>query len=379
MLPLDSLTALRFFAALYVLIFHRRVKGGGEVDVLHRIIAHGYVAVPLFFVLSGFVLAYKYVATDGRVRTSAPAFYAARFARIYPVYLLAFVLFTPTAFRTRAIPAEQWMTTIASTLTLTQSWTERISWNKPGWTVSTEAFFYLAFPFLVPAVRRLRGSRLLWAVVILWLAGMAPVVAYHIVLPADALWLRIVKHNPVMRLPEFLIGVATGKLFLDRQGASRSPRWIACLVVALAALAAAVAIETPGAWYVLWHNGFLAPLFAFLIYALARGDEIITRIPGWAVLTRLGEASYGMYIMQTPVHSLCMGVMSLIAVGNPEARHAASKSGPFVAAYILVLIGLSLLSLRWYEGPARAAIRRLTMRGRTRHRSTAALSGAPPS
>src|SRR5882672_6555828 len=117
--PLHSLTALRFFAALYVLVYHRRAELSGYADLPDRIIAHGYVGVPLFFVLSGFVLAYNYVGPDGRLSTRSLTFYTARFARIYPMYLLAFVLFAPTAFGTRAIPAGEWMTTVGSTLTLT--------------------------------------------------------------------------------------------------------------------------------------------------------------------------------------------------------------------------------------------------------------------
>jgi peptidoglycan/LPS O-acetylase OafA/YrhL len=378
MAPLHSLTALRFFAAFYVLVYHRRDELSGYANVLDRIVAHGYVGVPLFFVLSGFVLAYNYLTHDDRFGTNARTFYVARFARIYPVYLLAFILFLPTALGTRAIPAGQWTGTIASTLTLTQSWTELIYWNRPGWTVSTEAFFYLAFPVLAPLVCRLRGARLLGTAAILWLVGMIPVIAQDILAPDNALWLRIVKHNPLARLPEFLIGVVAGRLFLERERMSPAGShrgWAACLALAVVGIVTAVAIETTGVWHVLWHNGFLAPLFALLIFALAQGDAVVTRLPGCRALTRLGDASYGIYILQTPIHSLCMAAVTLLLGGSTAARHAGVDSPAFVAAYALVLIGVALVSLRWYEAPARAAIRRLvTPAAPPRRRARAAVA-----
>jgi peptidoglycan/LPS O-acetylase OafA/YrhL len=380
MTPLHSLTALRFFAALYILVYHRRDELSGYANLLDRIVANGFVGVPLFFVLSGFVLAYNYVGRDGRLGSGARSFYVARMARIYPVYLLAFVLFAPTAFGTRAIPAEQWTATVASTLTMTQSWTELIYWNRPGWTISTEVFFYLAFPVLAPLVCRVRGAGLIAAAATFWLLGMIPVILQDALVPDDALWIRIVKHNPLARLPEFLIGVATGKLFIDRaRGHGRG--WMGGLAIALVGIATAVTIETTGVWYVLWHNGFLAPLYALLVYALALGDAVVTRLPGWRTLTRLGDASYGIYILQTPIHSLCMAAVTVVVGGSTAARHASVENPAFVAAYTLVLIGVALVSLRWYEAPARAAIRRLataTTTPRQRARTVPRGSAAPP-
>jgi peptidoglycan/LPS O-acetylase OafA/YrhL len=317
------------------------------------------------------VLTYNYIAPDGRLGASSARFFVARFARIYPVYLLALVLFIPNALFTRAVPAEQWTATLWSSITLTQSWTELIYWNRPGWTVSTEVFFYLAFPLLAPVLCRLRRGQLLAAVAVLWLLAQVPVIVYQALAPSDALWLRIVKHNPLARLPEFLIGVAIGQLVLAdsaRAARARTSVWVGCLVVALIGLALAVIAVPTGGWYLAWHNGLLAPLFALLIYGLARGDATISRLPGMATLTQLGEASYGIYILQTPIHALCMAFVSFAVLGKLAVADASVHSPLFVAGYVGVLIGCSLLCLRWYETPARAAIRRLMSPGEARRR-----------
>src|SRR5579863_1305776 len=87
--PIRALTGLRFFAALHVVFYHYAV--GLLPYPLSSVAKNGYVAVGLFFVLSGFVLAYNYADRPMDIRT----FWTARFARIYPAYLLAFVLIAP--------------------------------------------------------------------------------------------------------------------------------------------------------------------------------------------------------------------------------------------------------------------------------------------
>src|SRR5690348_4149040 len=59
---------------------------------LRLLVRHGAVGVPLFFVLSGFVLAYNYFPRARAGRFARGGFWGARFARIYPVYLAALVL-----------------------------------------------------------------------------------------------------------------------------------------------------------------------------------------------------------------------------------------------------------------------------------------------
>jgi len=58
---IKPLTGIRFFLALWVLVFHFREEipqGTSAVDFLWPIIMRGYFAVPMFFVLSGFILSH---------------------------------------------------------------------------------------------------------------------------------------------------------------------------------------------------------------------------------------------------------------------------------------------------------------------------------
>lgn len=84
----EALDLLRLVAALGVVLFHYGFHGPslhGPLDsALPQIgpfARYGFLGVPLFFVISGFVIAYS---AEGR---SAPAFAIARVSRIYPAFL----------------------------------------------------------------------------------------------------------------------------------------------------------------------------------------------------------------------------------------------------------------------------------------------------
>ncbi len=67
----------------------------GFPTVVERIASVGYTAVGLFFLLSGFVLSYRYLGRDGVFQGSRRFFWVARLARIYPAYLAGFLLAAP--------------------------------------------------------------------------------------------------------------------------------------------------------------------------------------------------------------------------------------------------------------------------------------------
>lgn len=109
---------------------------------------------------------------------------------------------------------------------------------------------------------------------------------------------------------------------------------------------------------ILLHNGVLDPLFAVLIYRLAAGAGPIARVLSWRPLVVLGEASYSIYILQSPVCIGMKGAVALAAFGSVLGGGSLNRSPLFAFAYCLVLIGVSVATLYWYEMPARQAVKR---------------------
>lgn len=349
---LDGLTGLRFFAALHVVLYHYGGGALGVVPVLAKMASTGYYAVTFFYVLSGFLLFYTYSDYRGAFRGTRRAFWIARLARIYPVYVLAFVLCVPPVM---ALMAGNESTIMAvgkaavagsAYLLMVQAWVPRLAtyWNYPGWSVAVEAFFYLCFPVLHKWISPLsaRGCRALIARC--WLVSVATYVgSFTLTDTSEPVWTAMWSYNPVFRLPSFVIGLAIGRLFLvrlDTSETSGSTR----VIVATSACGAAVCLSLclP---HVILRDTILAPAFAYMVYCHASDGGAVARLLGARPLMILGEASYGVYILQWPVFYLCVSVAT-----KPDAWT--------VAMFVAALMVVSVASHRFIEVPMGRGLRR---------------------
>ena len=95
---LDSLTSMRFVAAILVIVFHI-TSNTPFLETAPRLVRSvvdcGYVWVGFFFVLSGFILSYQYADRIPSTGAARREFLVARLARIYPGHLLALLLLVP--------------------------------------------------------------------------------------------------------------------------------------------------------------------------------------------------------------------------------------------------------------------------------------------
>jgi len=156
---LDALTSLRFFAALYVLMFHYTSISGSIFE--GQVVRMGYTGVTFFFVLSGFILAHNYHQVDFAKPGAIFRYVLARFSRIYPVYLLSLLAGMPFLLVSFGKVTSGVTTTMAASSLLVapfglQAWFPgtACSLNCPSWSISVEAFFYLMLPFLLAPIMR---------------------------------------------------------------------------------------------------------------------------------------------------------------------------------------------------------------------------------
>lgn len=370
---LRALTGLRFVAAFQVLAYHALAPRAASPFWMRSLVGSGYVGVSLFFVLSGFVLTYTYhdALRDGTA--TRRAFVAARVARIYPVYLLSLLVALPPLFWLLASKGLRmdwgWFTQlVAAYAGLVQAWDPRRACvlNCPAWSLSDEAFFYLAFLFVLPVVARWGVRRLLFAAAAAYaLSLLAP--ALYLVLRPDGgagepvaaqtagRWLSVVKYNPLVRLPEFVMGVVAGRLFLLEGNGTRP--WHAWLEAG--AVAALLALLLGSVWipYPLLHNGLLAPVFAALVYALARGAGPVSRALSTRPVVRLGAASFALYILHVPLLAwLSRAYRVTETAPPPQPWHFAVQAA--------LAVGVSLLVFAAVEEPGRRLLRRRLMRPR---------------
>ena len=339
--PLPALTGVRFFAAIYVVLFHGDLSLGSRFDLpgpLATFLSNGYLAVTLFFILSGFILAYTYQDqiddANGRVR-----FWEARFARIYPVY--AFSLLASLGMdRVSSLWAK------LSVLFMVQAWNPFAAnaagaWNFPAWTLSVEALFYLCFPFLLPMLARCSTNMLnvfRWALLAIVVFGHTPL--FTLSDPTGSTILGRYLPLPVTRLPEFLLGVMLGLIFL-RSDHGRARRYVpeGAAVVALALLCVPL-----GRWVSL-----VGLPFAVLVYELAFGTGWLARLLSSRVVVLLGGASYAIYLLQAPVARWTLAA-------SAELLPRSSVVGVYASPFVLIL--LSIVVFVYLEEPSRRALRK---------------------
>lgn len=345
---MTAIDGLRGLAALAVVVYHYlnffrygpgSVLPPGELgaapfsDVLALFYYHGHRAVPLFWMISGLVLAHVYC---GRASTGG-AFAVNRLARLYPLHLLT--LMVVAALQTWALVRlgmwpvyshnDGWH--FALNLLFASNWGfERgYSFNGPIWSVSVEMLAYILFWMIHRQLLR-------WGTAIpLAISSVALIV---IAVFGDSDGARCAFY--------FFIGTGLAGLLRGFAGSFGALAvWAASLIViGLAALFVAF----PGFTQFVG----LPALFGGAILALSlRGTEL----PGWLArpCAALGDWSYGIYLWHFPLQ-LALIVVLAPWVDLPEL----ARQGWFFGCYLLLVLFVAYLSFTRFERPWRARLRR---------------------
>ncbi len=298
---IKPLTSLRFFAAMWVVLFHYwphlALPGAapGVASAMPPLVAKGYLGVECFFVLSGFILCHVYLPPFEAGRFKYGDFIWARIARIYPLHIATLVAIGAMAAAALALglsvdPNVLSLAALPANLTMTQAWglSPVAGWNHPSWSISAEWFAYLTFPAFAMAtlaMRRWPGVAVAGALALLaaLYVGFERITGFPLT-KATIAWgaLRII--------PCFLLGCA---LFLAwRSGAADRRKALASTAFfALAALLAAQ-FQAP--------DMITVSAFGGLIIALAQVSKAGGRLGAHPIFVYLGEISYAVYMVCIP-------------------------------------------------------------------------------
>lgn len=150
----------RFIASLWVILYHLK----DEISLYNNLIIFdlGYLAVDYFFILSGFIIASIYLNKCNSIREFINYIFK-RLKRIYPMHFLMCIIFLIIIILFKNIFSTEYLEKYFSfkslffNLFLIHSWgfENNLTWNIPSWSISTEFFTYLVFPFLCHSKKRL--------------------------------------------------------------------------------------------------------------------------------------------------------------------------------------------------------------------------------
>jgi peptidoglycan/LPS O-acetylase OafA/YrhL len=332
---LASLTGLRGIAALWVLAYHTMLELQHLDPELARSVGivgrAGYLGVDLFFVLSGFVIAYNYSGTPEWTPKTYAAFLWRRLARIYPVHLAGlalfgvFVLYAPAG----ATVGPHTLAGLLRSITLTHAWSIPVTgtWNVPSWSVSLEWAAYLVFPIVAAAAMKPKSAATIIGLVLLLFSGLF-LVAISITYPGTMAY-------GVFRISaEFTAGVLLFRLWSLRRDSIAS-------IGGIVALATFIGICNGFEFFIGKKSAFiyLPAATAAVVYGLACAPSAL----GGSVVQHLGKISYSLYIVHyATLHFARVTVQS----------HALAPA--WMIAGSVAAVGLAHCCYRFLEQPARA-------------------------
>jgi peptidoglycan/LPS O-acetylase OafA/YrhL len=342
-----ALTGIRAISAFLVYIHHYQPFPEAWVGSnIFAILKETHIGVSVFFVLSGFLIAYRYY---GQISFSFRKYFINRIARIYPVYFLLTIvtfIFIPNAFIgsysilllnlsfLRGFFREYLFTGIAQ-----------------GWSLSVEETFYFIAPFFFSLIRKTRWFLLFLPIICL-------VIGYVLVqIFADRSFHGFFGSNSFMllytffgRSIEFVTGISLALFYLNNPIKFKSVRFTSLgSIMIILCLAALASFSSPAYKYGvlhpfgIWINNFILPVFAIsiLFYGFLSETTWFSRFLSTPFMELLGKSSFIFYLIH-------MGVISdaLLSVSSNLIFH-------FIALNLI-----SILLFKKFEEPVNHLIRR---------------------
>jgi peptidoglycan/LPS O-acetylase OafA/YrhL len=346
---IKPLTSLRFFAAMWVVLFHYWPNLRG-FEPQAGLVGKGYLGVELFFVLSGFILCHVYLTSVGEGRFRYGAFLWNRLARVYPLHLatlLAMIMLAvgATLAGLQVDPNILDWASLPANLTLTHAWglSPQAAFNHPSWSISAEWFAYLTFPVFAFAALKLKGRP--WLGVGLALALIAVLYPAFEALAGFSLTKATVRWGALRIVPCFTLGCAVYGLW--RSGAL-STRAKALLGAAIsgAAIVAVVAFGAPDALAVAGFGGLVGSVAGLASAGSSFGTQ--------PLFIYLGEISYSVYMVCVPWKIVFVNVAARLL-------HHTDKVLPLYVwlIFLISVVPLAAASYHLIEHPMRLRMKLL--------------------
>jgi len=330
----DALDGLRGLAALGVALFHWLLSFAG------------YLAVDFFLVLSGFILAHRYLY--GHEDTGSGRFVLARLARLYPMHLfglLSYVLVLTWISGQFPRYPDGTLFTFVQQLTLTHNIglnQHGLTWNAPSWSISVE--FWLNLLFFCCIRREMKSLTLL-------LLSVASLVVIHSqtgnIDTTYQNYFQVLNSGLLRGWASFLLGILayrayreTSELELDRK-----LLWLAETLTVLSALFLVFGLPPSARPLEIFAPFVFAAVV--VVFSLQRGPLSFLA----AKLKWLGTISYSIYLN----HLVVLMLVDTYLSSTLGLGHSA-----LTPIYLALLLLYSKVTYHYVEVPGKQALLRIS-------------------
>ena len=323
-----ALTGIRAVAAFFVLLFHfNPFTYADQHSVAARwanyFIQQLHIGVPIFFVLSGFLITHRYINSVELTPAWVKNYLWNRFTRIYPVYFILTVVtflvlqYTPDAnagaWHSPDFSYKDKLATIVLNITLLKSFFKAyLTTGIPtAWSLTVEECFYILAPFILITIRHKKLRLLTYSFTLL---GIGILLVYVASLIPNYLYGFMKSMNFMLRFTlfgrcvEFMSGVALAlyiskststALSQNRFTSSGIVGIISCIIVLAVIKYNHLPTEAwpTSAWSIIVQNIILPLFIASLLYGLIAEDTVIKRTLSTGFFSILGKSSYALYLI----------------------------------------------------------------------------------
>lgn len=279
---ITSLTSFRFFTAFVVFLFHCRIHLGWATGVpfIDEFLWNGASFMTGFFVLSGFIMAHVYGPSDFTKRENIWVYYLKRFAKIYPTYLAATVVYF-LFFHDYSL--QQLSRVAVNDLFLVQGFFSSmfgVGINGGTWSLTVEMFLYFLFPFLI----LLSGKS---EKILIFALVLSVIVSFNVTLEDS----DYIYANPVFRISDFMFGMG----FYFAKEKFKTLRFASGIHIAIVVLLIFFCVGLSGGPQYMRGQFLVAPLFGLWIVMTYYSSATIYN---HRVFEYLGLVSYSFYLWQ---------------------------------------------------------------------------------
>lgn len=308
-------------------------------NIFFRIAHYGDESVNYFFILSGFIMVVAYYKpANALVQFNKRKYFINRFARIYPVYLLALLLLVLFVTGFDKSLYMHFGLRLPLEFLLVQSWVGKTSLNFPGWTLSVEMFFYICFPFLLQFLSKRTNWELVVSGSLVFFLNLIANIYFSDSYKLESNVGLFQHFSPVFHIATFVEGIIAGLLFIKNYNFLKNKQFrIKIICYTLASLYLLISI-TAFNFPKYHHNGLLVPAYFLFILAFSFESKW-TSFYSNRLFVYLGDISYSLYILQVPVWLFYRHFTAGMSLDNNLSFYL----------YLLILMAVSSLVYSFYE------------------------------
>lgn len=331
---INNIQALRFFAAFSVVFAHLQISRYSGIGIKPDLFAIGAFGVDIFFVISGFIMAFVSNGMKGSNIQNSVEFFIKRVFRVVPLYWMFIFVAYILAFMSISCPpnltvcpwylsenynfAKTSFDWLFQSLTFT-NWTRGPIYSV-GWTLIYEFWFYVLFSICL-----LFGSKpLKFFSILMALVAVAGIPSFSSSVPPGVMTLFL---HPFMI--EFVLGVYLYSIFKSNK---LSVKMIIPLIAACAICGGLYQINS----VVTYLGSFARPLLcggaAFCVVAIALTLER-ANIKANKLLVSLGDSSYSLYLTHW-----------LVVTNLPAMIDIYGYSNMSFTTFVVINVSVSLLA-----------------------------------